>query len=71
LLVKVNDNLENLLRNANKATNLQKHMARHYYTRNWISKIKVRNMKKKLKKTIIKRKKRYNLDFLVDASFIV
>ena len=46
-------------------------MATHYFTKNWISKIRVGNMKKKLKKTLIKLKKRDNLDLLVDASLVV
>jgi len=39
----------------------------HYYTKNWINNIKVRNLKKKLKKTLIKLRKRDNPDFISDA----
>lgn len=71
LLEKVNEHLDNLLRRAYKATNLQRHTARHYYTRNCICKIRVRKMKRRLKKTLIKLKNRDKLDFLDDASLIV
>jgi len=70
-LVRVNEHLEMLLKKANRDIKLQRHVARHYYTRNWINKIRVRNLKKKLKKTLIKLRKRDNLDFFSDASLIV
>lgn len=38
-LDKVNCHLEKLLKRANRATNLQRHMARHYYTRNRVFQI--------------------------------
>jgi hypothetical protein len=44
---RVNEYLEKLLKRANRDTKLQKHMARHYFTRNLICKIRVKNMKKK------------------------
>lgn len=37
LLDKVNSHLQKLLERANKDINLQRHMARHYYTRNCLS----------------------------------
>lgn len=46
-------------------------MARHYYVRNMVCKIRVKNMKRKLKKNLRKLKKRDNLDFLVDSSLVV
>lgn len=68
---RVNEHLENLVRKEKRVTNLQRHMARHYFTRNQICKIRVRSMKRKLKKTLIKLKKKDNLDFLVEDSLVV
>jgi hypothetical protein len=70
-LGRVNEYLEKLLKRANRDTKLQKHMARHYFTRNLICKIRVKNMKKRLRKTLKKLKRRDSLDILVDASLIV
>jgi hypothetical protein len=63
--------LEKLLKRANRDTKLHKHMARHYFTRNLICKIRVKNMKKRLRKTLKKLKRRDSLDIFVDASLIV
>ena len=57
LLEKLNGHLEKLLRKANKATNLQRHMSRHYFTGDQICEIRVRSMKRKPKKTLIKLKR--------------
>ena len=46
-------------------------MARHYFMRNQIAKIKVKNLKKKLKETLIKLKEKDNLDLLDDASLAI
>jgi len=46
-------------------------MRRHYYARNIVCKVRVKNMKKKLKRTLRKIKKRDNLDLLDDASLVV
>jgi hypothetical protein len=63
--------LEKLLKRANRETKLQKHMARHYFTRNLICKIRVKNMKKRLRNDLKKLKRRYSLDLLADASLIM
>lgn len=66
----VNEHLEMILKKADKGTNLERHMERHYFIKNQICNIRVRNMKMKLKKTLNKLNKRDNLDFLADASFV-
>ena len=43
-------------------------MARHYFTGNQIAKVKVKNLKKKLKEILIKIKEKDNLDFIDKAS---
>lgn len=63
--------MEKLLKKANRDTNMRINMARHYYARNMVCKVRVKNMKKKLKRAIRKLKKRDNLELLVDASFVV
>jgi len=65
-----NDLSEMLLKKKYRNTNLQSHMARHYYTRHWIIQIRVKNLKRKLRKTLIKLRKTNNLDLLVNASLI-
>jgi hypothetical protein len=70
-LGRVNEYLEKLLKRANKDTKLQKHMERHYFTRNLICKIRVKNMKKRLRKTLKKLKRRDSLALLVDAPLIM
>ena len=67
----MNDHLEKLLKRTNKNTNLQRHMVRHYSTRNMFSHIRVRNMKNRLSQTLMKLRKRDNLDILSNASLIV
>ena len=69
-LGKVNDHLENLLRRANRDKRLQKHMAAHYYTRNLILREKVKQMKVRLRKTLINQKEKVKLYFLADATLI-
>lgn len=68
---RVIENLGKLLKKANRDTTMQRNMARHYYARNMICKVRVKNMKKKLKITLRKIKKRYNLDILPYASLVV
>ncbi len=67
-LEKVNDHLEMLPKRANKATNLQKHMARHYYTWHMVSHIRVKNLKRELRKTLIEQRKKDKFDLLVEPS---
>ena len=43
-------------------------MVRHYFTRNKIAKVRVKNLRKKLKETLIKIKEKDNLDLLAEAS---
>ena len=45
-------------------------MARHYYARNMVSRVKVKYMKGKLKKSLKKIKKREIFDILDDASLV-
>ena len=52
----MNEHLENLLKKEERNNNLQRHMARHYFTRNQIAKVRVKNLNKKLKETLIKPK---------------
>jgi len=63
--------LENLLNKENKDIVMQRNMGRHYYARNMVSKVRVKNMKKKLKRALRKLKKRDNLDLLADPSLVV
>ena len=65
-----NENLEKLLKKENRDTTVQRQMTRNYYTRNTIFKITVKNMKKKIKKTLRKLKKKDNRDILADASLV-
>ena len=70
-LGRVNEYLEKLLKRANRETKLQRNMARHYFTRNLICKIRLKNMKKRLRKSLKKPKRRDSLDILDVASLIV
>ena len=69
-LDKVNFLLKNILKRTNRDNNFQRHMFAHYYTRNQVSKVKIKQLKEKLNKTVIKKKEKVKLDFLVDASLI-
>lgn len=70
-LGRVNDHLEKMLHKENKGTKLQITLARHHYARNMVSKARVKIMKRKLKKTLRRFKKRDSLNLLVDASLVV
>ena len=70
-LDKVNVHLENILKKAERDNKLQRHMARHYFTRNQIAKVRVKNLRKKLKETLIKLKEKYSLEFIVEAPLFV
>lgn len=54
-LEKVNDHLDKLLKKENRDKRLQKHMVSHYYTKNMILKVKVKQMKVRLNETLIKK----------------
>jgi hypothetical protein len=58
------------MKRANRDTKLHKHMAMYYCTRNMISQIMIKQLKKKLRKTLIKKKKKDKLDFLAKDSLI-
>ena len=70
-LDRVNIHLEKLLKKAERDNNFHRHMARHYFTRNQIAKVRVKNLRKKLKETLIKLKEKYNLDLLAEASLAI
>ena len=67
---KVNFILENLLKRDKGDNKFQIHMVSHYYTRNQVSKFKTKKLKEKLNETLIKKKEKVRLDFLVYASLI-
>jgi len=69
-LDKVNFHLEKLLDKVNKSNKLQKKMAIHYYTRNQVSKVKIKQLKEKLKETLISQQEKGKLYFLIDESMI-
>ena len=69
-LDKVNFHLDKLLEKANRNNKLQKKMAIHYYIRNGVTKVKIKQLKEKLKETLISQEEKGKLDFLVDASII-
>lgn len=69
-LDKVNGYLEKLLKKANKNNNLQRHMVMHYYTRNKISQVKIKQLKSKLKENLIGKKDKDSLEILAEASLI-
>jgi len=58
------------LKKENRDTSIQINMAMHYYARNMVCKVRVKNMKKKFKRTLRKLKKRDNLDLLEDAYLV-
>jgi len=68
--VKLIATLRSSLKGKNRATNLQRHMDRHYYTRNRVSQIRIQNLKRKLKETLNQQNKGDKLELLVEASFI-
>jgi len=71
LFEKVDVHLEKPLKKENRDTAMHRHMTRHYYTRNMVCKIRVKNMKKKLKKTLEKLKKKDNIQFFSKSSLVV
>jgi hypothetical protein len=67
---RVNFHLEKLIKRANRNKNLQRHMAMHYYTRNEVFQIKIKQVNKKLKKTLMRQKEKEKLDLLAEASLM-
>jgi hypothetical protein len=70
-LGRVNKYFEKILERANRDTKLQRNMAIHYFTRNMICKIRLKNMKKRLRKSLKKLKRRDSLDIFYYESLIV
>jgi hypothetical protein len=66
----VNCHLEKLLKRENMNKNLQRHMAMHYYTRNKVFQIRIKQVKKKLKQTLMRQKEKEKLDLLDEASLM-
>ena len=70
-LDRVNIHIEKFLNNIERDNNSPRHMTRHYFTRNQIAKVRVKNLRKKLKETLIKLKEKDNLDLLAEDSLDV
>lgn len=69
-LDKINGHLEKLPKKARRDNNLQRHMAMHYCTKNRVSQVRIKQLKKKLKETLISKKDKDKLDLLVEASLM-
>lgn len=69
-LDRVNGHLEKLLKRDKRDKKFQRHMATHYYIENQVYKVKVKQLKEKLKETLIKQKEKGNFDILDYASLI-
>lgn len=69
-IYKVNGHLDKLLDKANMDSQMLRHMAHHYQTRNKICNIKVKQMKNRLKETLKGKGEMENMDMLVEASMI-
>jgi len=67
-LERVNIHLEKLMEKANKEKNMLNHMAYHYLARNKICKTRIRSLKAKLRRTLRRKKEKYKLKILVEAS---
>ena len=67
-LDKVNFHLNNLLKKAKSDNKFQRRMATHCYTRNQVSKVKIKQLKEILQETLIRQKEKVKLDFLANAS---
>ena len=70
LLEKFNFHLENLLDKANKDNKFQNKISIHYYTSNQVAKVKIKQLKEKLKETIINQEEKGKLEFIFDASMV-
>ena len=54
-LEKVNFHLEKLHKRANRDKKLKIHRASHYYTRNQVSKVKIKQLKERLKEMMMRK----------------
>ena len=70
MLEKVNFHLEKLLDKANMDQKFQKKNSIHYYTRNQVSKVKIKQLKEKLKETLIIQEDKGTLELIDDASMV-
>jgi len=66
----MNLHLEKLLDKANMDKKLQRMMAIHCYTRNQVAKVRIKQLKAKLKETLISRKEKGELELLSYASMV-
>ena len=62
--------MDKLLDKANRDNTFQMHMATHYYTRNHIFKVKVKQLQAKLKETLISQNEKGKLEIIVDDYLI-
>ena len=69
-LEKVNFHLYNLLEMANRDKNLQKKRTIHYYTRNQVAKVILKQLKEKLKETLISQEEKGKIDLFFDTFMI-
>ena len=69
-LSRFNEHLENLLNEAKRDNKLQRHMTSHYLTRDTISQVRLKQVKKRLKEAQMKLKEKENLDLLAKASLV-
>ena len=67
-LDRVNVHLRKLLKKEERDNNLHRHMEIQCFSRNQIAKVRVKNLRKKLKETLIKLKEKDKLDLLAEAS---
>lgn len=70
-LERINDHFEELLKEANRATKLHRHMAMHYCTRNKVSQVKIKHLKDMLRQTLRRKKDNDKIDSIAEASLIV
>ena len=62
--------LKKILDKANKDNKLQNKTAIHYYTRNQVAKVKIKQLKEKIKETLIDQEEKGKFDFLSNAYMI-
>lgn len=67
---KVYHHLEKLLKKARIVNNLKIHMAMHYRTKKRVAQVRIKQLKKKLKETLISQKEKYKLDILDETSLM-
>lgn len=69
-LERANMHFEKLLEKANKEKKMLWHMAYHYLAQNKICKTRIRSLKAKLRKTLRRKKEKYKLMILAEASLV-